>query len=86
MGALLTSCHIPLYANGRLVTKYRGGYYVDGGVTDFLPSPPSVKVVKVCCFPVNRAFARLHPSLQVQSARRIALCGSSPSNCNHDLF
>ena len=63
--ALLTSCHIPIYANGSWATLYRGRYYVDGGVTDFVPSPPTPTVVKVCCFPVSEAFARVKPSVKV---------------------
>lgn len=46
--ALAASCHIPMYANGAWTTQFRGVTYVDGGVTHFVPSPPSPTVVKVC--------------------------------------
>lgn len=46
--ALAASCHIPMYANGAWTTQFRGATYVDGGVTHFVPSPPSQTVVKVC--------------------------------------
>ena len=30
-----------------------------------MPSPPTPTVVKVCCFPVSEAFARVKPSVKV---------------------
>lgn len=48
---LLTSCHIPWYLDGQLVRWYRGAYYFDGGITNFIPSPPGTNTVRVCCFP-----------------------------------
>jgi hypothetical protein len=49
--ALLTSCHIPWYFDGRWVSKYRGHFCFDGGATNFMPRPPDSDVaVKVCCF------------------------------------
>lgn len=34
--ALLTSCHIPWYFDGRWMTKFRGRWAVDGGATNFV--------------------------------------------------
>jgi len=31
ISALMTSCHIPLYMDGRLVTQFRGRMHFDGG-------------------------------------------------------
>lgn len=54
ISALLASCHIPWYVDGRWVTKFRDRYYMDGGVLNFIPAPPKVEnVVKVCCFPTS---------------------------------
>lgn len=48
---LLTSCHIPLYMDGRLVTEFRGRTHFDGGVTNFIPLPPgSEPGVRISCF------------------------------------
>lgn len=48
INALLTSCHIPWYFDGRWMTKYRGRYCIDGGVTNFIPSVPGAEyTVKV---------------------------------------
>eukprot|EP00879_Flechtneria_rotunda_P000290 GHRR01000380.1.p1 GENE.GHRR01000380.1~~GHRR01000380.1.p1 ORF type:complete len:616 (+),score=201.49 GHRR01000380.1:254-2101(+) len=50
--ALLTSCHIPWYVDGRWMTKFRGHYCVDGGVMAFIPTVPGADyTVKVMCFP-----------------------------------
>lgn len=56
---LLTSCHIPWYFDGQLVTQYRESLCFDGGITNFIPSTPSETCVKVCCFPREqmRAFS-----------------------------
>ncbi|GAX72689.1 hypothetical protein CEUSTIGMA_g145.t1 [Chlamydomonas eustigma] len=63
--ALITSCHIPVYANGSWMIKFRDRYYMDGGVMDFVPSPPETQhVVKVCCFPVHQVLNAVQPSIQ----------------------
>eukprot|EP01024_Parvocaulis_polyphysoides_P054987 TRINITY_DN5590_c1_g1_i3.p1 TRINITY_DN5590_c1_g1~~TRINITY_DN5590_c1_g1_i3.p1 ORF type:complete len:214 (-),score=19.11 TRINITY_DN5590_c1_g1_i3:535-1176(-) len=55
--ALLTSCHIPLWFSGSLAAQYRGKWYYDGGVSNFIPLPPHVdqsgdqRGVRVTCFP-----------------------------------
>ncbi|KAI8468886.1 MAG: acyl transferase/acyl hydrolase/lysophospholipase [Monoraphidium minutum] len=50
--ALLTSCHIPWYFDGRWMTKFRGKYAVDGGATNFIPVVPGCEYTcKVMCFP-----------------------------------
>ena len=61
IAALMTSCHIPLYMDGRLATKFRGSWHFDGGITDFLPSPPgAAHTVRVCCLP-SRSLSALGP-------------------------
>lgn len=57
--ALCTSCHIPVYATGEWMRKFRGRYYMDGGVMNFLPRPPTPTSITVCCFPVNELLAKL---------------------------
>eukprot|EP00197_Chlamydomonas_leiostraca_P004486 CAMPEP_0202860012 /NCGR_PEP_ID=MMETSP1391-20130828/1896_1 /ASSEMBLY_ACC=CAM_ASM_000867 /TAXON_ID=1034604 /ORGANISM="Chlamydomonas leiostraca, Strain SAG 11-49" /LENGTH=525 /DNA_ID=CAMNT_0049539131 /DNA_START=249 /DNA_END=1826 /DNA_ORIENTATION=+ len=64
VSALITSCHIPFYANGEWMTRFRGRYYMDGGVASFIPSPPTPTTVKVCCFPVSDILNRVQPSVQ----------------------
>lgn len=42
---LLTSCHIPVYFDkGKPVRRYRGGWYCDGGLTNFIPVPGMLTV------------------------------------------
>ncbi|KAF8064606.1 HEBP2 [Scenedesmus sp. PABB004] len=58
IAALLTSCHIPWYFDGRWMTKFRGRYCVDGGVMAFIPSVPEADyTVKVMCFPSSHLSA-----------------------------
>ena len=58
--ALMSSCHIPLYLDGRLSTKVKGKAFVDGGISAFVPSPSAAsEVVKVCCFPTRALISRL---------------------------
>ncbi|MEW5301831.1 MAG: hypothetical protein WDW36_004666 [Sanguina aurantia] len=69
--ALMTSCHIPWYANGGFVRKFRDKWYLDGGARNFLPVPPHTSVnVKICCFPVRELLARVGP--QFTSMPRVA--------------
>ncbi len=50
--ALLASCHVPWYLDGRAHTAFRGLPAFDGGFIDFLPIPPtSQRPLRVCCFP-----------------------------------
>ncbi|KAF6257104.1 acyl transferase/acyl hydrolase/lysophospholipase [Scenedesmus sp. NREL 46B-D3] len=78
ISALLTSCHIPWYFDGRWMTKFRGHYCVDGGVMAFIPSVPKAEyTVKVMCFPSShltklkdttrssRRLKRLHDLLDI---------------------
>ena len=52
ISALVTSCHIPWYFNGKWMARFRGGYYMDGAVLNPLPAPPGAEYTcKVCCFP-----------------------------------
>lgn len=52
ISALMTSCHIPIYMDGKLTTRFRGTAHFDGGITNFLPSPPEPShTVRVCCLP-----------------------------------
>ena len=52
ISALMTSCHIPLYMDGRLTNTFRGSMHLDGGVTNFIPLPPDdgTPGVRVSCF------------------------------------
>uniref|UniRef100_A0A383W6G1 Patatin n=1 Tax=Tetradesmus obliquus TaxID=3088 RepID=A0A383W6G1_TETOB len=69
IAALLTSCHIPWYFDGRWMTKFRGHYCVDGGVMAFIPSVPGAEyTVKVMCFPSSH-LAKLKAS--TRSSRRL---------------
>jgi hypothetical protein len=56
ISALLTSCHIPLWMDGRLARTFRGEAHLDGGLTQFLPLPPAAgrAAVGVCAFPSRR--------------------------------
>jgi len=56
ISALLTSCHIPLWMDGRLARTFRGEAHLDGGLTQFLPLPPTSDGagVGVCAFPSRR--------------------------------
>eukprot|EP00200_Dunaliella_tertiolecta_P011345 CAMPEP_0202370470 /NCGR_PEP_ID=MMETSP1127-20130417/2068_1 /ASSEMBLY_ACC=CAM_ASM_000462 /TAXON_ID=3047 /ORGANISM="Dunaliella tertiolecta, Strain CCMP1320" /LENGTH=371 /DNA_ID=CAMNT_0048966427 /DNA_START=96 /DNA_END=1211 /DNA_ORIENTATION=- len=68
VASLVASCHIPVYANGDFMTKFRGRWYMDGGLTGFIPKPPDVHTVKVCCFPANAMLERIaHPSLEANA-------------------
>jgi len=49
--ALLTSSHVPLYMNRKVTQMFRGRRCVDGGISNFIPTPPCTEPVKVCCFP-----------------------------------
>ncbi len=50
--ALMTSCHIPLWMDGRLTSSFRGSMHLDGGVTNFIPLPPDdgTPGVRISCF------------------------------------
>jgi hypothetical protein len=64
ISALLTSCHIPWYFNGSLTTQYDGAHYFDGGLTQFIPTPPmSEHAVQVCCFPAKQMLS--FPGIQI---------------------
>ncbi|KAI8470390.1 MAG: acyl transferase/acyl hydrolase/lysophospholipase [Monoraphidium minutum] len=68
--ALMTSCHIPVYMNGRLTTRFRGTSHFDGGITNFLPAPPGVDhAVRVCCLPSKQlsALGSIHISPDIYS-------------------
>mmetsp|Transcript_23859 Transcript_23859/g.65546 ORF Transcript_23859/g.65546 Transcript_23859/m.65546 type:complete len:315 (-) Transcript_23859:681-1625(-) len=55
VGALLTSCHIPWYFNGKPTTVFREIPHFDGGFTNFLPTLPGVEEsIGVCCFPAGQ--------------------------------
>jgi hypothetical protein len=52
VGALLSSCHIPLYC-GWPARNYRGKLRVDGGWTRLTPTPPGCEApVRVASFPL----------------------------------
>jgi len=49
--ALMTSCHIPFWLDGRLTSEFRGRTHLDGGVTNFIPLPPGDEPgVRISCF------------------------------------
>ena len=54
IGALLCSCFIPFWLDGRSATRrYRDAAHADGGFTNFLPVPPrrpEERLVRVSCF------------------------------------
>ena len=54
ISALLTSCHIPFYFDNSMMTTFRGGLCYDGGLTSFIPLPPTQHAVRVCCFPAKQ--------------------------------
>jgi hypothetical protein len=54
ISCLLTSCHIPLWLDGKAVTTFRGEAHFDGGLTNFIPVPPGTTGVRVSCFPANQ--------------------------------
>ncbi|GBF89775.1 patatin-like phospholipase domain-containing protein [Raphidocelis subcapitata] len=61
IAALMTSCHIPVYMDGRLATRFRGTFHFDGGITNFLPCPtPASHTVRVCCLPSKQLSALGH--------------------------
>eukprot|EP00958_Prasinococcus_capsulatus_P025012 scaffold4066_cov417-Prasinococcus_capsulatus_cf.AAC.16 len=51
--SLLASCYIPVYFDqGNLGMRYRGRWVCDGGISNFVPSPPGEeKAIKVSCWP-----------------------------------
>jgi len=58
VGALLASCHIPLYC-GWPARRYRGKWCVDGGWFDLAPVPPNVdNPVRVCGIPLLDAWRK----------------------------
>lgn len=58
ISALLTSCHIPIWFDGKPTTKFRGDVALDGGLTNFLPDAPGCDTsIRVCCFPAAQAAA-----------------------------
>lgn len=68
ISALLTSCHIPWYFDGNLFTGFRGSLCFDGGITQFIPAPPSDYTVKVCCFPSKQISLRF-PGIEISPDR-----------------
>lgn len=53
--ALMTSCHIPFWLDGRLTNDFRGHPHVDGGLTNFIPLPPQMHPderpgIRITCF------------------------------------
>ena len=62
IGALLASCHIPLYC-GWPARRYRGKWCVDGGWFDLAPVPPNAKnAVRVCGIPLLDAWRQADES------------------------
>jgi len=63
VGALLSSCHIPLYC-GWPARHYRGRWRVDGGWTQLTPTPPGLgggggaAAVRVSAFPLLEAWGQ----------------------------
>ena len=64
------------YFDSNLTTEYRGASYYDGGLSNFLPLPPSVKAgVRVCCF----------PSKQINSVYSIQISPDSFAQCPYTM-
>jgi hypothetical protein len=61
IAALLASCYIPFYFDRiRPGVRFRGAWCADGGITNFLPVPPScARALRVTCFPAYSAAAAL---------------------------
>ena len=51
--ALLTSCHVPVWFDNSILTRYRQGLCMDGGLTNLIPTPPVPRVIRVSCFPMK---------------------------------
>jgi len=51
IGALMTSCHIPYWLDGKGLTTFRGSPHLDGGLTNFIPLPPQTVGIRISCFP-----------------------------------
>lgn len=51
IGALLTSCHVPYWLDGKGLTTFRGSPHLDGGLTNFIPLPPQTVGIRISCFP-----------------------------------
>ncbi|KAG1679503.1 hypothetical protein FOA52_011103 [Chlamydomonas sp. UWO 241] len=65
--ALLTSCHVPVYANGHWTNVFRGAFYIDGGATAFIPSPPTPHVVRISCWPLHRLLETVRPAVALSA-------------------
>ncbi|GLC46328.1 hypothetical protein PLESTB_000999500 [Pleodorina starrii] len=50
INTLLVSSHIPYWFDGSLFTTYRDGLFFDGGITNFIPTTPTERCHRVCCF------------------------------------
>lgn len=69
--ALIASCFVPLYINGRLFTHFRSRRAVDGGIPHLIPKDPEKlpNAVHVCPFPrsvtrITRDTVHIGPDLQ----------------------
>ena len=61
VGALLASCHIPLYC-GWPARRYRGKWCVDGGWHNLTPTPTHAsEKIRVCAFPLLDAWNKAEP-------------------------
>lgn len=58
--ALMTSCHIPYWVNGKPFTDFRGQIHLDGGLTNFIPIVPGSTGIRVCCFPSKQLTTSLY--------------------------
>eukprot|EP00775_Hariotina_reticulata_P004212 gene4212-4461_t len=65
ISALMTSCHIPWYFDGRWMTKFRGHYCVDGGVMAFIPTVPEAEYSVKRSTRSSRRLKKLHDLLDI---------------------
>lgn len=75
ISALLTSCHVPWWFDSSPWTTFRGAASYDGGLTNFIPIPPSEYGARVCCF----------PSKQLNSVYEIQISPDSFSEWEHGM-
>lgn len=83
IGALLASCHIPLYC-GWPARRYRGKWCVDGGWHSLTPTPQASGCIRVCAFPLLDAWHKAEPGDGKETGDFFAQQASFWSDWGHD--
>lgn len=83
IATLLTSCHVPWWFDGTLARPYRDGVYLDGGLTNFIPTPPVRHTVKVRLMEVGLAGWRPLMSLLAVPCPPFSTCVLCEMNMLH---